>query len=193
VDLRILLDEISPGSSVLDLGCGSGQLMAELVARGHGRVVGLEVDERAVLECVSRGLNVINADLNHGLTGFRDKQFDVVVLSQALQCITDTKGILREITRVGALGIVSFPNFAYRKLRQMYYEQGRSPMVPGHYGYEWYDTPNRRSASIIDVRELCEAIGIRVLREICLNSESGEAVHDDPNLNADIAMFFLSA
>jgi homoserine O-acetyltransferase len=193
VDLRILVDEIPPGSSVLDLGCGSGQLMAELIAKDHGRVVGLEVDERAVLECVSRGLNVINADLNRGLTSFRDQQFDVVVLSQALQCITDTKGILREITRVGKLGIVSFPNFAYRKLRQIYYEQGRSPTVLGLYGYEWYDTPNRRFASIIDVRELCRAIGIRVLREICLNSESGEEVHDDPNLNADIAMFFLSA
>jgi len=193
VDLRILVDEIPSGSSVLDLGCGSGQLMAELIAKGHGRVVGLEVDERAVLECVSRGLNVINADLNRGLTSFRDQQFDVVVLSQALQCITDTKGILHEVTRVGKLGIVSFPNFAYRKLRQMYYEQGRSPTVPGLYGYEWYDTPNRRFASIIDVRELCRAIGIRVLREICLNSESGEEVHDDPNLNADIAMFFLSA
>jgi homoserine O-acetyltransferase len=193
VDLRTLVNEIPPGASVLDLGCGSGQLMADLIARGHGRVVGIEVDERAILECVSHGLNVIHADLNRGLTSFHDKQFDVVVLSQALQCITDTKGVLREVTRVGRLGIVSFPNFAYRKLRQMYYEQGRSPMIPGLYGYEWYDTPNRRFASIIDVRELCSAIGVRVLREICLNSESGQQIIDDPNLNADIAMFFLSA
>ena len=193
VDLRILVDEIPGGSSVLDLACGSGDLMAELIAKGHRRVVGLEVDEQAVLQCVSRGLEVIHADLDRGLTSFHDHQFDVVVLSQALQCITDTRGILREITRVGKLGIVSFPNFAYRKLRHMLYEQGRSPRAAGHYSYEWYDTPNRRFASITDVRELCNAIGIRVLREICLNSELGEAVHDDPNLNADIAMFFLSA
>jgi homoserine O-acetyltransferase len=193
VDLRILVDQIPLDSSVLDLGCGSGQLMSELVARGHSRVVGVEVDEKAVLACVCRGLDVIHADLNRGLTGFRDGQFNVVVLSQALQCIADTKGVLREITRVGGLGIVSFPNFAYRKLREMYYELGRSPKLPGLYGYEWYDTPNRRFASIVDVRELCRAIGIRVLREICLNSESGQEVHDDPNLNADIAMFFISA
>ena len=192
VDLRILLNQIPLDSSVLDLGCGGGQLMSELVARGHSRVVGIEVDEKAVLACVCRGLNVIHADLNRGLTGFRDGQFDMVVLSQALQCIADTKGFLREITRVGGLGIVSFPNFAYRKLREMYYELGRSPKLPGLYGYEWYDTPNRRFASIVDVRELCHAIGIRVLREICLNSESGQEVHDDPNLNADIAMFFIS-
>jgi len=193
VDLRILVDEIPEGSSVLDLGCGSGELMAELIAKGHSRVIGLEVDEQAALECVSQGLEVIHADLDHGLSSFRDHQFDVVVLSQALQCIGDTKGILREITRVGKLGIVSFPNFAYRKLRQMYYEEGRSPRAPGLYGHHWYDTPNRRFASIIDVRELCEAIGVRVLREICLSSETGEEVRDDPNLNADIAMFFLSA
>jgi len=193
VDLRILVDQIPLDSSVLDLGCGSGQLMSELVARGHSRVVGVEVDEKAVLACVCRGLDVIHADLNRGLTGFRDGQFNVVVLSQALQCIADTKGVLREITRVGGLGIVSFPNFAYRKLREMYYELGRSPKLPGLYGYEWYDTPNRRFASIVDVRELCRAIGIRVLREICLNSESGQEIHDDPNLNADIAMFFISA
>jgi len=193
VDLRILVDEIPEGSSVLDLACGNGDLMAELVAKRHRRVVGLEVDEQAVVDCVSRGLEVINADLDRGLTLFGNRQFDVVVLSQALQCIADTRGILREITRVGKLGIVSFPNFAYRKLRQMLSEQGRSPRAPGLFGYEWYDTPNRRFASIIDVRELCEAIGVRVLREICLDSETGEEVRDDPNLNADLAIFFVSA
>ena len=189
-DLRTIVDQIPEGSSVLDLGCGSGQLMSQLVAR-RCRVVGVEVDEEAVLACVARGLDVLHADINRGLTVFRDKQFDVVVLSQALQCIADTKGLLREIARVGGLGIVSFPNFAYRKLREMYYTEGRSPKSPGPYGYEWYDTPNRRFASILDVRDLCASSGIHIFREICLNTETGDQVHDNPNLNADVAIVFF--
>lgn len=191
-DLRTLVDEIPERSSVLDLGCGSGQLMSRLAARGC-RTVGVEVDERLIVECVRRGLDVIHADINRGLSVFRDQQFDVVVLSQALQCIPDTKGLLHEVVRVGKLAIVSFPNFAYRALRDMYYREGRSPKSPGHYGYEWYDTPNRRFASILDVRDLCAASGIQILREICLNTETGERIQDDPNLNADVAIFFIKA
>ena len=73
----------------------------------------------------------------------------------------------------------------------MYYIEGRSPKSPGPYGYEWYDTPNRRFASILDVRDLCASSGIHIIREICLNTETGVQVHDDPNLNADVAIFFL--
>lgn len=192
IDHTAIVDLIPPGSSVLDLGCGLGALLARVATRGSERLAGVELDEKAIVECVHRGLDVVHADLNKPLHGFRDGQFDVVVLSQALQAIADTQGILKEMLRVGRQAIVSFPNFAYRKLREMHYHEGRSPKAAGPYGYEWYNTPNRRYASILDVRDLCEQSGITVQREICFNTENNEQIIDDPNLNADLAVFVLS-
>lgn len=192
LDHATILDLIEPGCSVLDLGCGTGELLSELRRRGHRRLVGVELDQSAIVHCVSRGLDVVHADLAQPLGYFHAGQFDIVVLSQALQCIENTEQILDEVVRVGRHAIVSFPNFAYRKLREVYVERGRSPKAPGLFGFEWYNTPNRRFASILDVQELCERKGIRVLRQVCLNTETGAVVDDDPNLNANEAIFVLS-
>jgi homoserine O-acetyltransferase len=192
IDLRIIRDLIPRGASVLDLGCGDGELLAELAWRGHERLLGIEVNPAAILACVRRGVDVIHADLNERLGFLRDGQFDVVVLSQAMQSIADTVGILQEMTRVGKRAIINFPNFAFRELREMYYRQGRSPKAQGAYSYEWYNTPNRRFPSIVDVEELCQSLGIRIERKVCLNTATDEEVTDDPNLNADAAIFVLS-
>jgi homoserine O-acetyltransferase len=115
-----------------------------------------------------------------------------VVLSQTLQSVADTQGMINEMLRVGRLGIVSFPNFAYRPLRRMLFEDGRSPRAPGPYQFEWYDTPNRRFPSIADFEDFCTRKEIRVHRTVFLHSESGATVTDDPNLNADVAIFVIS-
>jgi homoserine O-acetyltransferase len=188
LDHDVILDLIPADASVLDLGCGDGRLLARLRDRGHDRLAGVEVVTADVLRAVERGLDVIDADLNKPLRFFADGQFDVVVLSQALQSVENTLGVLREMLRVGRRGIVSFPNFAYAPLRRMLFEQGRSPKSPGAFGYEWYDSPNRRYPSIADFDDLCDAVGCVQERRVYLETESGVEVREEPNLNADLAV-----
>ncbi len=194
LDHDLILDLIPPQPqiSVLDVGCGGGELLALLKARGHRRLMGVELDEQAIITCVARGLDVVQADLNQPLTAFSDQQFDVVLLSQTLQSITDTERIVSEIVRIGKRAIVSFPNFAYKHLREMLYKEGRSPKSTGIFTHEWYNTPNRRFPSIADVRDFCRDKGLTIHRQVYLESGSGQQVVDDPNLNADIAIFVLS-
>ena len=192
LDYRRILELIPRGASVLDLGCGDGGLLAALKRRGHARIVGLEIGEDAIIACVRRGLDVVQADLNDGLAQFADEQFDFVLLSQTLQAILDVERILADMVRVGRQCVVSFPNFAYRKLRRMLCEQGRAPEAEGLLRYKWYNTPNRRFFSIADFEDLCREKAIRVLRRITLDTEAGREVGDEPNLNADLAIFVIS-
>ncbi len=194
LDYDLILDLIPPQSqiSVLDVGCGEGDLLALLQARGHRRLMGVELDESAILACVARGLDVVQADLNEPLTSFTDQQFDVVLLSQTLQSIIDTERIVSEIVRIGRKAIISFPNFAYKHLREMLYREGRSPKAQGVFTHEWYNTPNRRFPSIADVQDLCRAKGLTIHREVYLESSTDRQVTDNPNLNADMAIFVLS-
>jgi homoserine O-acetyltransferase/O-succinyltransferase len=192
LDYDMILELIPPGASVLDLGCGAGELLSRLRQREHARLVGVELDEQAVLACVERGLDVVQKDLEKGRLPFTDGQFDVVVLSQTLQSIVDTEGIVDEMLRVGRSCIVSFPNFAYHKLRQMLSAEGRSPKAGGAYYFEWYNTPNRRFPSIADVEDFCAGKGIRMHRKLYFDSEANCQITDAPNLNADMAIFVLS-
>lgn len=192
LDYERILELIPPGASVLDVGCGSGELLSRLRARGHARLLGVELDEAAILAAVRRGLDVVQSDLEQGLPPFRDGQFDVVVLSQTLQSVVETERIVDEALRVGRQVIVSFPNFAYHKLRRMLAVDGRSPKSEGPYSFEWYNTPNRRFPSIADFEAFCAAKHIHMARQVYLDSEAGRWVTDDPNLNADVAIAVLS-
>ncbi|MCC6581545.1 MAG: homoserine O-acetyltransferase [Phycisphaeraceae bacterium] len=193
IDYDLMFDLIPPGASVLDLGCGCGQLLARLAQREHGRLVGVELDEASLVRCVSKGLDVIHADLNHGLPQFADGQFDVVVLSQTLQSIIKTEAMVKEILRVGRRCVVSFANFAYRGIREALCERGRSPVaVRGLLHHQWYDTPNRRFLSVADWEEFCQSRDIRIQQRVFLDTETGRHVADDPNLNADLAIFVIS-
>ena len=191
---RLILQEIPCGASVLDLGCGDGHLLAELKSRGHKKLVGVEVAQDSLLKAGGRGLNIIDYDLNAGLPAFIDNQFDVVILSATLQAVANVEMLFDEMRRVGRRVIVSFPNFAYRKLRDAYLQGGRSPKAPGEFGFEWYNTPNRRFPSIADVHDLCEKKNLRLEKEIYFDATSGKriAVGDDPNLNADTAVLVIS-
>ena len=194
LDLDRILRLIPPSADVLDLGCGSGALLGALVRRGHETVMGVELDEQATIACVERGLNVIQADLNDGLASFADGQFDFVVLSQTLQSIRDVEGVLAEMLRVGRRGIVSFPNFAYYKLRRMLHETGRAPASTGLLRHRWYNSPNIRFFSIADFKDFCREKRIQVHRSLCLDTEEERTLHvsDDCNLKADMAIFVLS-
>ena len=191
LDYDRIMELIPTNASVLDLGCGNGSLMMRLKKRGQRRIMGVELDERAILSCVRRGLDVVQADLNDGLSDFANKQFDIVVLSQTLQTVRDVKRVVRDMIHVGNKCIVSFPNFAYHKLRKMLAEDGKAPEAAGVLRFKWYDTPNIRFVSIADFEEFCEERGIKVDRRICLDTETRTEVTDDPNLNADLAIFVL--
>jgi len=192
LDYERMVDLIPPGASVLDLGCGSGGLLARLKSRSHQRLLGVELDERKILACIRRGVDVIHADLDEGLGPFADRQFDCVVLSQTLQAVHHVEDVLADMLRVGRTCVVSFPNFAYHKLRHMLAEDGRAPKSAGVLHYEWYDTPNIRFMSIADFEDLCRQKNIRVHRRIALDTEAGTEVSQDPNLNADLAIFVIS-
>jgi homoserine O-acetyltransferase len=183
---------IPPGASVLDLGCGTGGLLERLRRNGCRRLVGIELDERAILACIRRGLDVVHADLNQGLAAFTDRQFDFVVLSQTLQAVLDVQRVLAEMLRVGRQGIVSFPNFGFWKLRKQLSEEGRAPRSGPLLGYHWYDSPNVRFLSIADFEDYCLAQGITVHQRIALDTEADCEVRDDPNRNADVAIVVIS-
>jgi homoserine O-acetyltransferase len=192
IDYDRIVELIPPGTSVLDLGCGAGGLLARLKQQDHHRLVGIELDEQAVVTCVQRGLDVVQADLNRGLRTFADGQFDCIVLSQTLQAMRDVEGLMAEMLRVGRTCIVSFPNYAYHKLRRMIAEEGRSPKTAGILSYDWYNTPNRRFFSIADFQDFCAARKIQVHRHVFLDTESDQEITANPNLNADLAIFAIS-
>ena len=192
LDYDRITELIPPGASVLDLGCGSGRLLARLKEKNHRRLVGVELDEKKILASLRRNLDVVQANLNQGLRAFAGQQFDCVVLSQTLQAVYDVEAVINEMLRVGRTGIVSFPNFAYHKLRRMLAENGRAPRSAGVLHYEWYDTPNIRFLTIADFDDFCRHKNIHVHRRIALDTEAGVEVSQDPNLNADLAIFVIS-
>jgi homoserine O-acetyltransferase len=194
LDYSRILNLIPLDVSVLDLGCGNGELLAMLKARGggNGYLLGVELDEEAIIECVRRGVDVVQGDLNKGLAAFGDRQFDFVVLSRTLQAVRDVEGVVEDMLRVGRRCIVSFPNFAYHKLRKVLWEQGRAPESAGQLRYKWYNTPNIRFLSIADFQQFCAERNACVHRMIALDTEAGHEVNDDPNLNADLAIFVIS-
>jgi homoserine O-acetyltransferase len=192
LDYRSIAELIPADSSVLDLGCGNGGLLSLLRERGHPHLVGVELDERSVVNCVCRGLDVVQADLNQGLAAFADRQFDVVVLSQTLQTVIDVRTVIDEMLRVGRQAIVSFPNLGYHKLRTQLAEHGRAPLVALGGGTRWYETSNVRFLTIADFEEFCREQEITIHEYVCLDTESGCRVVEDPNRFADLAIVVLS-
>jgi homoserine O-acetyltransferase len=192
LDYDRIVELIPPSASVLDLGCGTGRLLARLKDQGRGRLVGVELNERKILGALQRNLDVIQADLNEGLQTFADRQFDCVVLSQTLQAVKDVEGVIAEMLRVGAAGIVSFPNLAFHKLRRILAEEGRAPRAYGWLRDKWYDTADIRFLSIADFEDFCREKGLHIRRRIALNTETGAEITEEANRNADLAIFVLS-
>ena len=188
LDYGLILRLMPERASIVDLGCGNGELLSILRDRNHAPLLGIERDATEVAQSVGRGLDTIHADVDQGLAAIPDQSFDVALLSQTLQSVVDVVGVLQEIVRIAGRGIVSFPNFAHAPLREMFVREGRLPKEEGLYAYDWYDTPNRRFPSILDFQELCGKIGIQIDDAIYLDSAKGIEVSDDPNLNADVAV-----
>jgi homoserine O-acetyltransferase len=191
VDFQTIAKFIPGGSSILDLGCQDGELLEFFSARGC-EAVGVELDYQQVKLGLQKGLRIIHSNLNHGLESFKNKQFQFAIVSQTLQSISNVEYLLKEIVRVAQKAIVSFPNFAFLPLREMLYFEGRAPKAEGWYDYEWYDTPNCRFPSILDFEELCKKMKIKITDKFFLNSEAKEIIIENPNRNADNAIFVIS-
>ena len=176
---------VPQGARVLDLGCGDGALLALLQRERGCTGYGIELDDANVLACVQRGVNVIQLNLDEGLTMFADQSFDVVLQIDTLQHLRNAETMLRETARVGRLGIVAFPNFAYWPNR-LSVLHGRMP-VTRRLPYQWYDTPNIRVGTHADFAELAAKNALRVLDAFGL--QDGQEVRWLPNLRAGTAVF----
>lgn len=183
--LELIAELVPPGSRVLDLGCGDGALLALLRDRRGCRGYGVELDDAKVLAGVQRGVNVLQRNLEEGLSLFEDNSFDVVLQLDTLQNLRNTEDMLRETARVGRIGIVSFPNFAHwpNRLRVL---QGRMP-VTKVLPYQWFDTPNIRVGTFADFEILARRNGLHILDAFGLHE--GERVTRWPNLLASTAVF----
>lgn len=185
-DLHQVIAELVPvGARVLDLGCGNGALLAYLRDTRQCTGYGIELDDNKVLECVQRGVNVIQRNLEEGLSVFEDNSFDVVLQLDTLQHLRNTEEMLIETARVGRLGIVSFPNFAHWPHR-LSVLKGRMP-VSRSLPYQWYDTPNIRVSTFADFEVLARRNGLKVIESFGLHA--GQVVTRWPNLMASTAVF----
>lgn len=184
-DMEIIAELVPPGSRVLDLGCGSGELLAHLAAQRGCSGYGIEIADDNVLACTKRGVNVIQLNLEEGLAMFEDQSFDVVLQLDTMQHLRNTEKMLRETARVGRIGIVSFPNFAHWPNR-LRVATGRMPVTKA-LPYEWYDTPNIRVGTFADFEVLARKDGLRILDAFGI--QDGEAVRRWPNLLASVAVF----
>jgi homoserine O-acetyltransferase len=191
VDYEVIESLIEPNSSVLDIGCGDGALLANLMADKNIKGEGIELDEKLVLDCVKRGLPIIQHDIEEGLENYADKSYDYIILSQTLQTVKNTETVLRELMRVGKKVIVSFPNFAHWRCRLQLLADGRAP-VTKQLPFEWYNSTNIHCLSLKDFEQFCKKLGVRVERRIPLAKASLRPVRFAPNLLAEQVIYVTS-
>ncbi|HYA13228.1 MAG TPA: methionine biosynthesis protein MetW [Syntrophales bacterium] len=188
LDHKIIYSIVAPNSRVLDLGCGEGDLLYPLVRDKQVRAQGIELDDKAIQECVKKGLSVFHDDIEHSLREYPDHSFDYVILNQSMQEVKNVDFVIHEALRIGGKVIVGFPNFAYIKSRLMLFFLGRSPITES-LPYLWFDTPNVRFLSITDFTDYCAEKDIRIVEVHYLGEK--EIVYLWPNLLAMNAIFVL--
>ncbi len=186
-DLAFIADWIAPGSHVLDVGCGDGVMLNYLHSDKQCTGYGIEIADDKVLASLQRGVNVIQQDMENGLSMFGDQAFDTVLCLSSLQMMKHVEALLRDIARVGREAIVSFPNFGYWPHRTALI-RGKMP-VSKSLPYQWYDTPNLRCATIADFADLAHDVGLQVME--CVALHEGQQIHWLPNLRGSLAVFRL--
>jgi methionine biosynthesis protein MetW len=184
-DFAYIARWVKPGAKVLDLGCGDGSLLRYLKEIRHVHGYGVEIDFASLVASVKNGINVVQNDLETGLSMFESGSFDCVILSQTLQAMKHTEDIVREMLRVGREGIVSFPNFGYWRHR-LQVIGGHMP-VSGDLPYQWFDTPNVHLCTINDFDRFCAEHGVRVIERAVLTD--GRPVSFAPNLMGALAVY----
>jgi len=193
-DLQIIASWIEPGSKVLDLGCGEGDLLYFL--RGNKEVdgTGIEQVEAKVVQCIEKGLSVLQGDINEEVMDYPDNTFDYVILSQTLQQVYAPAELIQSLLRIGRKGIVSFPNFSHWRVRLQLLTTGYAPITK-QLPYDWHNTPNIRVITLRDFRKFSRDVGFHILREVAINTNSedkvGNIVGSLPNLRATYGIFLI--
>lgn len=189
LDHRVIFEIIEPGSRVLDLGCGTGELMFLLANEKNAKVQGIEVNDEAIYKCVEKGLSVFHSDIDSGLMEYPDKSFDYVILNQSIQEVKRVNFVIAESLRVGKKVIVGFPNFAHIRARSILFLKGKTPITES-LPFRWYDTPNLRFLTISDFRDYCLRNKIKILQ--VHNFSQKRLIHFWPNLFAVNSIFVIS-
>lgn len=188
-DFALISQWVKPHAKVLDLGCGDGELLTHLHRQHDIRGYGVEKDDANWLTAMQNGVDVLQMDLESGLSGFEDQSFDTVILSQTLQAMHNTEGIVQEMLRVGHEAIVTFPNFGYWRNRfQIVF--GNMP-VSKTLPYQWYDTPNVHLCTIHDFDEFCSKHNIAIIERKVITD--GQDIQFMPNFLGNLAMYRLKA
>ena len=192
-DLDIIQHWIRPGSRVLDLGCGDGSLLEYLKIHKDVSEIGLEISPENIQQCLGRGVNVIEQDLNKSLANFKDKSFDTVLLTQTLQAVSYPDVLIDEMLRIGKNCIVTFPNFGHWRARLYLTTKGRMP-VSNFMPYQWYNTPNIHFCTVRDFDVLCREKQIKIIsRTVVDHLHQGRwTIKLWPNMLGETAIYHIS-
>ncbi len=191
VGFEIIADLITPGTRVLDLGCGSGSLLEILRDKKDVEGCGVELDQEKVIRCVERGIRVMSIDLDQGLVGFPDLSYEYVVLSRTLQQLTNPERVVREMLRVGSKSIIAFPNYGHWRVALEHVISGRTP-TSHTYPDPWYNSPDIHRITINDFKDFVRTIGGRIEKEIYIKNNVPCSNLFLPNIRADWGCFQIS-
>ena len=190
-DIRVIYDQIEPGSRVLDLGCGDGSLLNLLREKKNCEIQGIDRDQEAVIDCVAKGVPVIQMNLDQGLEFFQDKSFDYVILGLTFQQIRSPHNLVREMCRVGHKSLVSVFNLGFIKTRFQLFFGGNMP-VNKRLPFEWYNTPNIHLGTERDFKKMCRKESFNILSTDYISKSPGFMVKALPNLFSEICIFTIS-
>lgn len=192
-DLEIINEWIAPGSRVLDLGCGEGELLAHLMQEKGVTGYGLEIDHDNLTACIEKGVSVIEKDIDDGLASIGNASFDTVVMTQALQSMHRPDQIVDEMLRIGRECIVTFPNFAHWRARGYLAFRGRMP-VSKFLPYTWYNTPNIHFCTFKDFEQLCVDRNIEILDRTVVDHQHRHHwwIKLWPNMLGEIAIYRIT-
>lgn len=190
-ELQMIADWIRPGSHVLDLGCGDGTLLHHLNQERHVTGYGMEIDQEKIVKAVANNINVIQTDLDAGLSEIESDSFDYVIMSETLQAVRYPDRLIEEMLRIGSEAIITFPNFGHWRCRaELFY--GRMPVTPS-LPDTWYNTPNIHMCTIRDFEQLCRDMNLRVMERIVVDRDHKPSTSARmlPNLMGEVALYRL--
>ena len=184
-DLDLIANLVEDNSKVIDIGCGNGELLNFLSKNKNSKIQGLEINQKKVNKCVSKGLSVIQGDADKDLGLYPEKSFDYVILSQTIQATLEPKKILTELTRIGKRVIVSIPNFGFWKVRLDLLVKGKMP-ITSKLNSTWFETENIHLCTISDFTNLCDQLNLKIKQTVTIASNKQKMFFGKPNKLANI-------